>query len=158
MASYLEQIDAQLAALHMEMERLQIARDVITKLEGRSKPQVLTLKANPAPSQKSGPITIRKITDGSEGEKPKRQSNKGGARVVDRKRGPEARKKIMAVIKEAAPINAAGIIERLGYDTQRDNQLVYNTTSKWLMDGVLTKDEERRFALADPEIADDRWQ
>lgn len=67
-SSYIDQIDAQIAALRHEIERLQIARDVIGTLEGRGKP-VLTLKAETSPSRKSGPITIRKIGDGAPGKK-----------------------------------------------------------------------------------------
>jgi len=149
MASYLEQIDAQLAALHMEMERLQIAREVIAKLEGRSKPQVLTLKANPAPSQKSGPITIRKITDGS--EKPKRQRP-----PMDRERAPKARAKIMEMLKTEGPMTTATINAKLGHSSKREYQLIWNIMSDWKGEGVVVKDEKGRFFL--PETADDQPQ
>lgn len=149
MASYLEQIDAQLAALHMEMERLQIARDVIAKLEGRSKPQVLTLKANPAPSQKSGPITIRKIADGS--EKPKRQRP-----PMDRERAPKARAKIMEMLKTEGPMTTAAINAKLGHSSKREYQLIWNIMSDWKGESVVLKDEKGRFFL--PETADDQPQ
>jgi len=143
-SSYLDQIDAQMAALRAEMERLQIARDVITNLERRSKP-VLTLKAEPSPSQKSGPITIRKITDGS--AKTQRQRP-----PMDRERAPKARAKIMEMLKTEGPMTTATINSKLGHSSKREYQLVWNIMSDWKGEGVVLKDEKGRFSL--PEAAD----
>lgn len=141
MASYIDQIDAQLAALRMEMERLQIARDVIASMEGRSKP-VLTLRAEPSPSQKSGPITIRRITDGPEEEKPKRPP-------MDKERAPKARVKIMELLKAEGPMTTATINSKLGHSSKREYQLVWNIMSDWKGEGVVLKDEKGRFSLPD---------
>lgn len=149
-SSYIDQIDAQLAHLRMEIERLQIAREVIAGMEGRPKP-VLQLRAEPT-EKKSGPITIRAIASTEEKpEKPKKKSQVG--RKIDTQRGPKARKEIMALIREGGPMTAKDLIDWFGYTDQRDKQLVYNTVSKFHLDGVMIKDEEGRFKLPEHAVA-----
>jgi hypothetical protein len=150
MTSYIDQIDAQLAQLRMEIERLQIARDVISGLDGRGSKPVLTLKAEKP--QKDEPITIRRIGAPEEkAEKPKKKSQVG--RKIDTQRGPKARKEIMALIREGGAMSAKDLIDWFGYTDQRDKQLVYNTVSKFHLDGVMVKDEEGRFSLPEQAVA-----
>ena len=150
-SSYIDQIDAQLAGLRMEIERLQIARDVISNLEGRGGGKVLTLKAEPAPSKQSGPFTIRKIGESvPELEAPKEEKKKRKItvpRVVEKGRFTNAR----VAVREAlalGPMKGRELFDLIGYTDKRDLNMIYNITSQGVKDGSLLKDEAGRFSLS----------
>lgn len=153
-SSYIDQIDDQLEVLRAEIERLQIARDVIVNLEGRGKP-VLTLRANPAPSQKSGPITIRKITDGPDNKEKKARPK------IDRSRGKKALVRVKEILREHPDgLTSADINQLMGHQlgNKREYQLVWNVVSDGVKTGVFTRDDATRVYRLAPEAADDQSQ
>jgi hypothetical protein len=138
-SSYIDQIDAQLAGLRMEIERLQIARDVISNLEGRGGGKVLTLKAEPSPSKQSGPFTIRKIGE-SVSEEPKEKKKRKLLIPRDKDRFERTRVTVREAL-ELGPMTSGELKSLLDFTEKRDINMLYNILSKSVLAGTLLKDK-----------------
>jgi hypothetical protein len=149
-ASYLDQIDQQLAVLNAEIERLQIAREVIAKLEGRSKP-VLNLKAEPSPSTKSGPFTIRKISAGN----PEKSTGKK-TRNIPVVPTPEIRARVMAGL-QAYPdgVRAADLGRAIDLGSEEQLKRIWYVLSIQIEKGTVKKEDGLYRLVAAPEASEE---
>lgn len=134
-SSYIDQIDAQLAHLRMEIERLQIARDVIAGMEGRPKP-VLQLRAEPT-EKKSGPITIRKM----EGGPAKAAKKTKPTRRVPGMTVSELTDLVRAGMEELPPCKAVDIGKHIGLTNPEDVKRIWYVISTMINAGEAKKED-----------------
>lgn len=145
-SSYIDQIDAQLAHLRMEIERLQIARDVISGMDGRPKP-ILQLRAEPV-EKKSGPITIRKI------EGPDKSEKKKQARKVPKMPMAELVDLVRAGMEELPPSQAVGIGRHIGLSAEEDVKRIWYVLSTLIKNGEAKKENGLFSLIKKPETVD----
>lgn len=144
MTSYIEQINAQIAALQDEIAKLEIAKDVIARLDQRSQ-KTLTLKANP--EKKSGAITIRKV-EGKYSPVKEEKTKRGGARTAPVKGITEHyAKRATAVLTVHDGLKTGEIAEKMGLTEQPDKQRLYSVMNKLVTDGRVDKDGDLRHWL-----------
>jgi len=133
MTSYAEQIDHQISLLRAEIDRLQTAKDVISQLDGKSKP-VLTLKAN-IPS-KSNSITIRRVAETPAGTKPRKLGE-----------GRAMTKRIVAALTVRPELASGDIIASIGVKEKGDKQRVYAALNSLVKGGKLNRDDDGFYSL-----------
>lgn len=152
MSTYLEKINGRLAKHLREVERLQIAAEVVAELaaeEAESRGKTIHLTADrpvkaekPAPVQLGGPITIRKV-------EPKKKSKRGGYRSNYGER-TKLKDEIRPILREHGPMPSGDVIDLLGRAGDKEaKQQVYQCMYEMNRDGEATKDDEGYYRLVD---------
>ena len=141
MSSYLEQIDALLAAKHREIEELEIARGVLLRLSATPKP--LALKAETP--KVNGSITIRKVDAPKPSHKKKRDypADRAKPGVLGGLRA-EKQADIMAYLAANGPAKSGAILESFGLSngTKEQKQQIYQAMYELKVQGKVVRDDE----------------
>lgn len=143
MSSYIEQIGALLNQHRREVERLQIAAEVITELAQREadRPKVLHLKAETSEKKTSGKITIRKVTGPA--DRPKRSHRDN----PDRDR---YRSSVLGYIDEHGPTRTSELMEHLGLadSSKETKQVLYQVMYDLKRLGTLIRGDDMVYRRA----------
>jgi hypothetical protein len=141
----LQRIDARIAELRAELDRLEIARSVLSELHAAAPTLPPKGKANGAA------FTVRRVeAPAGETKAPAaKASGKPKDRAATAARKAKVRQKVMAQI-EAGPVKSGDIIRKLHLREKSEKQEVYQALYDLNSKGLAVRDENAFYTLVTP--------